>query len=196
MSLGPACALRAGRSPVSVTTGWLAGAPTAIAGLALQPPAGRGDGWSGWLLYAIGLFLAGAILVAALPEYAGRLVATLRGELGRSALLGVLVGAVVLLVTALLAVSVIGIPLALVLGFAFSLAVFVGQAVAALALGEALIGQRAAGGRYLTLAVGALIVALLQVVPAIGWLLGLLLGLVGLGAMVPARLRSGRAAAA
>jgi cytoskeletal protein CcmA (bactofilin family) len=89
------------------------------------------------LLFSIHLFLAGLLVVIVLPRVETSVVATLRGQPGRSLLAGF-----VLLVTApavaiLLIVSILGLPIGLAIGAAYAIALFSGVLVTAFFLGDA-----------------------------------------------------------
>jgi hypothetical protein len=91
------------------------------------------------------------------------------------------------LVAALIAVTVVGIPLALITLALYAIALYLGRAVVALWLGGRLLGDRAVagtGGLVISFLLGAVILLVLAMIPWIGGLVSALATLVGVGAAV------------
>lgn len=108
-------------------------------------------------LFAYALFVALAALFARLfPERMVRIADTVSRRTFLSLVLGLLSGPLTFMVGLLLAVTVIGIPLALLLPLLYLLAAFIGYAAAAYLLGLKLLGRRpdAAGPMLAPIAAG------------------------------------------
>ena len=157
------------------------------------PSAGSSAGWGGlgwlwqWLLGFAALLLLGAAAIA--PSawwWSTRVADTLRRRFAGSLLAGLVSVLVVPLLSALLAATVIGIPLAIVVfacyvGVLLLSGVFVSLRIGAWVMQR---GGRPGASRYARLAVGALLLSLLAALPWIGWLAWLLVPLLGMGALL------------
>ncbi len=136
---------------------------------------------------ALALLLIGLVIVTVIPHRA-REISTM--EIRRFPY-SLLVGLVVLLafpvVCAVLTVTVIGIPLAVAIGFLLAAGVYLSQAFVAAALGKVLLvpigrGKDLSASLHLTVAVGTVILALLFALP-FGWVVRLLAVMSGWGAV-------------
>ncbi|MFC7203992.1 polymer-forming cytoskeletal protein [Haloferax namakaokahaiae] len=134
-----------------------------------------------WLLVNVAL---GAIVVLVAPGFARRVTglgtkkAVRSGGVGLLAIVGVPIVLLVLLLT------IVGIPLSLVGGIAFLVVLWVASIYGALVLGTWLLSLGDYANRWAALALGLLIVAILDFVPFVGGILEFLVLLVGLGAFV------------
>ena len=151
---------------------------------------GRKSIWS----YALYVYLAGLltalVLVLLLPrmfEYAARLA---RGSLARTFLVGVVASIVWPVVIVILAVTLVGIPLAVILGLALLLALFLSGPYAAYVFSRSLV--RGEANAILIMLVGAGILFFGFLLPFIGWLIWLIAMWIGLGAIVLSVLGVGR----
>lgn len=171
---------------------------------ALPPPAHARERRShvSPVVWPLGLTLVAWLLLAAFPALTARTSAGIAGHLGRCALLGVAWLAGAPLAILILVVSLIGIPLALV-SLALYLALLpVAVAVAAVGVGDALLGRwfpahaqrlwaRCAGAAACLVALTAL-----QAIPPLAAAMGLLACLIGAGSLLGLWIRSGGDAAA
>ena len=148
-------------------------------------------GWSGpgWL-WTVGMMLLAVGLAAAMPVLAQRVATTWRVRFGWSLLWGFVVIVCVPVAALIVAVTVIGIPLALLGFLLYAAALPVAYAASGLALGQWAL-QRSRGAdaqsrawRLAAAALGVFAIALLGSLPFIGGLVTLLAVCVGLGAMV------------
>lgn len=143
-------------------------------------------GFAGWTLAALG-FAACSLLVAVLMP--GTVLAAsqrLEDSPGWSLLLGVASVPVVVVSFVLLAISVAGIPLLLLLAPAYLAGLFFGALVAAFFIGRRVVFAtgRYRAGNALAAVVGALIVAAVYQIPFVGNLLLYLAALAGAGAAI------------
>ncbi|ELZ32065.1 bactofilin family protein [Halorubrum tebenquichense] len=156
-----------------------------------------GDLVPSWVggVYGVAVNLAlGALLLLAFPRFSrGVADRVARGALRSTAVgLGVLVGVPVLL--ALVAITVVGIPLALVGIAAYVVALWVGSVYGRYALGSWVLDRLGSPNRWLALVVGVIGVALVGRIPWIGGLVDLVVLLFGVGALalgLAGRYRSG-----
>lgn len=133
------------------------------------------------------LFLLGLVLMAVFPERVGALRRMIRRSPVRSVAVGVLgfVGATVL--TVVLAITIIGIPGAIVVALLAFLAVYVGLAAVSLVLGGALPIDRLRDRPVLQLGAGILILYVISLLPAVGWLATVIASTIGFGAVLLTR---------
>ncbi|WP_137285993.1 hypothetical protein [Halorussus salinisoli] len=125
------------------------------------------------------LLLAGALVVFG-PSYARETVAELREDPVSAFLWGLLVGIGVPVLLFLLAITIVGLLVAIPGAIAFAIVGLVGNAVTIVWVGSLLVGADGrVGGK--TAAVGALVLAALGAIPVLGDLITAVFGFVGLG---------------
>jgi hypothetical protein len=140
--------------------------------------------------WTLGLMTMAAVLVVALPGFFGRVAQTARTRFGWSLLWGFLAFAAVPVAALILAVTVIGLPLALLTVLVYLGLLKVGYVAAAIALGDATLGRwwapRAAhrGWRALFAALGVLVIGLVALIPWLGALIALAALFWGMGALL------------
>ncbi|MXY50710.1 MAG: hypothetical protein F4Y38_15630 [Gemmatimonadetes bacterium] len=149
-----------------------------------------------WLVTA---FLSGLLLLWALPALRRVPLDNLNGILTSAGLGFVLVTATPVLAV-VLAVTLIGLPAGLVIAAVWALSLYVSKIVVAHFLGNALLRpkQHDIRSMLLPLLAGLVLVLIAVSLPYVGWVINLLLVIIGLGAMGQALYRSSgnRAAAA
>lgn len=133
---------------------------------------------------ALVTLLLGAVLLLAFPGFTGEVVAEVRDRPLRSS--GIGLGGLVGIPLALLAlvITVVGIPLTLLGFMAFGVLVFVSAALAEYAVGTWALSAAGVDNRWAGLVVGVLGVALLSRIPVVGWLVNLVVFLLGFGAVL------------
>ncbi|ELY50305.1 bactofilin family protein [Natronorubrum bangense] len=139
-----------------------------------------------WLfsLYVLALnLLLGAALLALFPRFSDRVAGRVASAPIKSGLtgLGVLVAVPILLIA--LAITVVGIPFAIVGAFGFALMIWIGVIYGRYAVAAWLLSAVGVGNRWLALVVGLVGGAALAQLPYVGDLLNLLIFLLGLGAL-------------
>jgi hypothetical protein len=149
---------------------------------------GAGNGFLGWLRALIGILALGLILIFLLPGVSTRAIDTERAQPWAS--LGI--GAAILVITPIIAllVFIVGIFLGfwwlgLLLIPLWILALAIGYVVSGFLLGRLIFAQLG-WGRYhdaLALLVGLFVLAVIGVIPVIGWLVGLVALILGAGAL-------------
>ncbi|HSG35659.1 MAG TPA: hypothetical protein VLA37_14095, partial [Sphingomonadaceae bacterium] len=141
-------------------------------------------------LWTAGLMLLAAVSVAAFPDVALRVAATARRRLGLSLLLGFVALVVIPSAAAVIAVTAVGLPLALLAGLVYLGLLLVGYATAGIALGDAVLSRWGAahaqwtGRRAAAAAVAILLIGIIARVPIAGALVALVALLIGMGAIL------------
>ena len=149
---------------------------------------GAGNGFLGWLRALVGILALGLILIFLLPGVSTRAIDTERAQPWAS--LGI--GAAILLITPIVAllVFIVGIFLGfwwlgLLLIPLWILALAIGYVVSGFLLGRLIFAQLG-WGRYhdaLALLAGLFVLAVVGIIPVIGWLVGLVALILGAGAL-------------
>lgn len=122
-----------------------------------------------------------AVLIAALfPVPVDRVRKSIERNPGRMALIGLLTWVIVIPLIAVVALTIIGIPLAFLMGLVVWAAGKLGAAGLAVILGGALLKNN--DSKPAVAAVGALLLGVATIVPVVGWLLGLAIVLITMGA--------------
>ena len=140
--------------------------------------------WVAGLYGLLANLLLGAVLLALFPAFSARLAGRVSDEPAKTGGVGLLtlVGLPILL--ALVAITIIGIPLAVLGSIAFGLAIWVGVVYGQYAVGAWALRRTGRDDRWLTLVVGLVGFAILGAVPILGGFLVFGALLLGLGALV------------
>lgn len=173
-----------------------------VAGTTTRHPAptrNNGDGFLGWIRALIGILALGLIFIFLLPRLSGRSIDTLRAEPLPSLGIGaafVVATPVVAFIVFLIGLLIGGWWIGLLMIPLWILICAVGYVVSGFLLGRLAFAQVGWGSYHDALALGAglLILAIVTVVPLIGWLIGLAAVLLGVGALVLATVRWARPA--
>jgi len=128
--------------------------------------------------FVVNLLLGGA-LVALGPEYASRKLDEIRGDLGETVVWGLIVGIGVPIALAVLAITIIGLVVAIPGILVLAGVGIVGSAVMVGVVGSSLTGGDDPGGTEVL--VGALVLALATAIPVLGGLINWLVTLPGVG---------------
>lgn len=158
--------------------------------------------WSrvgGWFLFLLGLLALTAIVMALFPEKMNAMKNSLAANPARHLAVGFL-GWIALPVALLaLALTIVGIPVAVVTVFALPVVALIGAVLLGLIVGEqveralAKRWPRAAGQTLLVQAlIGVALLWLAQAVPLVGWLIWPLVAVFGLGAALATRFGTNR----
>ncbi len=149
---------------------------------------GRGATIAGGITVSLGMVLLGAVLILGMPRFSREAAATIRRKPWQSAGLGFVMLIGVPFAIVILAITLVGIPLALLLAFGYVALLLLGFLVAAIFVGDTVL-ERIDGARlesvwwralFLLLALAA--IAIVKQVPFAGDLVWWLLFLAGLGA--------------
>src|SRR4051812_14708190 len=148
-------------------------------------PVAKVVAWVGVIAFTVGLFVIGTLAIILSPDWTQHM-----SRLGRHrpmSSLGLGLGAIVCLPIAvvLLMVSIVGIPLALMLLMAWPMILLLGYLAGVMTVSDAIAGPKAGakGRRVFVLAMGLGIMLLFARVPFAGWGIGMLLVVLGIGAM-------------
>jgi len=149
--------------------------------------------WAGrWLLQATGLFLLSILALTLAPRGFSGVAASLRRDVGRSALYGFAEIAAVPAAALMLMLTIVGIPVALTMLALYGAVLLLAETVIADRVGAWVLHRcfrryaQAPASSYLRLCAGSLAVALLASLPFIGGLLQCAFLLVGSGAILAA----------
>jgi uncharacterized spore protein YtfJ len=158
---------------------------------ALLPEGGLKFGLFPWPLGLVLIFIAGWLVLALLigvflPQQVRAIAATLQAQTLRTGVIGLLSYGVVFILVGVFTVSIIGIPLTMVVLVLTWVLQLLGMVSIA-----ALVGQRAASAmRYaaaspgVTILIGGVILGVVRIIPMLGWVVWLVLGLFGFGAVL------------
>jgi cytoskeletal protein CcmA (bactofilin family) len=132
-----------------------------------------------WLAVSLSLLALGALLLLIAPRAADALEAQSRQRLGRAIAIGIAIAIVLPVLAFIAAITLLGIPLALVVGLALLPLGAVAYLVSAYALGRRMVP--ASRARMLALLAGLGVLRLAAYVPILGLLTGLAALVLGLG---------------
>lgn len=154
------------------------------------------DGFFGWLEEAgrsavahVLLFLLGLVLMGVTRERLRAMQRTMVRDGLKTAGTGLLAYVAAVVGVVVLALTLVGIPAAVVLGLMLPVATYVGLAAAATVIGAALPIQRLAGHEVLQLAAGVGVLFVASLVPVVGSIATAIAACLGFGALVRTRFR-------
>ena len=159
-----------------------------------------GGGWNlvswlrQWLFMFLALLILGAASISLSSWWTGRIAEKMARQPGYALLIGLAGLILIPLICVLLAITVIGVPLAIVLFALYCVALLLSGVFVSYLVGGWLL-RRLRGPEtspYARLAVGALVVAFFASLPWIGWVVQLLVLMIGLGALLLERRDSWR----
>ena len=157
-----------------------------ISGTVTALPVSRGWGVWHWL-WLLGFLLAGAVAVFLFPRFAVGAAEILPQRPFRSALVGLGWAILVPFVLVILAITVIGLPLAIVVGALYFAVLCLCSVPFDIWLGQRILGGRARTGRQgaiMSFLVGGIVVFAIGIIPVVGGVVAGIAGLVGLGAIM------------
>jgi len=141
----------------------------------------------GGAIFTLGIVLAGALWLAASPRTVAGAARGFRETPVVGGLLGLAVAAVWPLATLLLAVTVVGLPVAGVLFVLYPVVLFAGYLIGAFGLADIVLARRILppgyGLRLLGFALAVIALALVSLIPFLGTLAVVVVFLIGLGAL-------------
>jgi cytoskeletal protein CcmA (bactofilin family) len=151
------------------------------------------------LIWFIGWAIVGALLLGLLPHQTRYVTLTARARPWFAALIGLITLVVTPFVIVLLLMSVVGIPLAILLALLYLVLLPFGYLAGVATIGDWLLprlqrdpAQATTGWRIGAFLIALLAVAILTQIPFIGWLGGLILLMLGMGALLLALFQPGR----
>lgn len=128
--------------------------------------------------------LVGALLLLVAPTFAESVVRRVHRTTLVAGLLGLATAVLVPVALLVVAITIVGLPLAVVGGLLFALVLWVGLLLGRYAVGAWLVGFAGVRNRWAALVVGLLVVALVGAVPYVGGLVSGVVTLLGLGGLV------------
>lgn len=157
-----------------------------ISGTVTALPVSTGWGLKHWL-WMLGIILAGAVIVAVFPRFTTEAAAILGARPARSALVGAGWFILVPIAILLMAITFIGLPLALLTTALYVLVVSVSSVPFSVWVGARLLGGRARAGRQgamMNFLVGDILLLAVGLIPILGPIVSLIAGCLGLGSIV------------
>lgn len=141
-------------------------------------------GFAGWILATLAFVAAGVLFAVISPNMLSAAASSAGRSPGRSLLVGVVSIPAFAILAVVLALSVVGIPLLLLLAPAYLALVLFGAVTVAYFVGSRIlfVTGRYRGGNALAATVGALLVAATALIPVVGNVLLFVLALLGTGA--------------
>ncbi len=162
-------------------------------------PVARVIAWVGVIAFTVGLFLIGMLAILFLPASTAHVSRLARGRPISSLGLGLAAIVCVPIAVILLMLTIVGIPFAFMLLLVWPMVLMFGYLAGVMAVSDAAAGPAAdaKGRRIFLLAMGLGVMLLFARVPYAGWIIGMLLLVMGVGAMalnamgatVPVRVR-------
>jgi hypothetical protein len=144
--------------------------------------------WGLWhLLWIFGLLLLGAVAVALLPRFMAEAAEILPQRPGWSALVGVSWLILVPIAVCVAAITIIGLPLALLVTATYLSLICVGSVPFSVWLGQLLLGSRARKGRegaLINFLFGGFLLLVLGIIPIVGGWVSLVAVVLGLGTIL------------
>jgi hypothetical protein len=144
--------------------------------------------WGLWhLLWVFGFLVLGAATVALVPRFMAEAAEILPLRPGRSALLGVGWAVLVPIAICVAAITIIGLPLALLMTAIYLALIFVGSIPFSIWLGQLLLSSRARKGRegaLINFLFGGFLLIIFGIIPIVGGWLSLVAVVLGLGTIL------------
>lgn len=157
-----------------------------ISGTVTALPVSRGWSLTHWL-WILGFLVVGAVVVALIPRFTAEAAAIIPERPFRSGLVGLGWFILVPLGIVIAAVTVIGLPFAIVTALLYAIVVYLSTVPFAIWVGRLLLGARTRAGRQgvlLSFLIGGILVLAVQIIPVIGPILSLIAACLGLGAIM------------
>jgi cytoskeletal protein CcmA (bactofilin family) len=157
-----------------------------ISGKVIALPVSTNWGFNHWL-WILGFLVVGAVVVAIIPGFAAEAAEIIPLRPVRSALVGL--GWFILVPFAIIiaAITVIGIPFAIVTALLYGVVVYLSIVPFAIWVGRLLLRAKALGGRQgvlLNFALGGVLLLIVQTIPVIGPIVSFIAACIGLGAIM------------
>ena len=133
----------------------------------------------------ISALIIGFLLIKFLPIFTQRTANTISKNALKSLGMGILALILTPIIAVILLVTIVGIPLAFILLVAFAIELYLAKIFVSLVIGQKILkflGQKAGNGWSLVL--GLIVFMIVTMVPIIGWIVALIVLLLGLGAIV------------
>jgi cytoskeletal protein CcmA (bactofilin family) len=157
-----------------------------ISGSVTALPVSRGRSLTFWL-WMLGFLVAGGAVVALIPGFTTEAAAIIPERPFRSGLVGLGWFVLVPLGIVIAAITVIGMPLAIVTALLYGVVAYLSIVPFAVWMGRLLLGARSRGGRQgllLSFLVGGILVLVVQMIPVIGPILSGIAACLGLGGIM------------
>jgi cytoskeletal protein CcmA (bactofilin family) len=154
------------------------------------PPVKEKDNITVWawgrLFSILSMILIGLIFIFIIPKNTTKFINDLKTKPGKLLLIGVIVLLITPPLTLILALTIIGIPLAAILISIWVAVIFLAQALIAIFTGELIIKElmKIQTPMFWSLLLGVIIISLLFSLPLVGWLINLIITALGVGSIL------------
>ena len=159
-----------------------------VAGKITALPVSKGPGPFSWL-WTAGLLLMGVVVVLLVPRFVAEAANGLQQRPVRAVIVGIIVGIAGLIAIVIAAITVVGLPLALLATALYLVFAALSEIPVAVWLGGRILHARTVLGRQgpiVNFFVGALILLVIGIIPVIGGLVRLIATCIGFGAVLMA----------
>lgn len=148
-------------------------------------PVARVVAWVGVIAFTVGLFLIGVLAIVMAPQSTAHMSRLARARPVSSLALGLVTIVCMPIAVVLLMLTIVGIPFAFMLLLVWPMILIFGYLAGVMAVSDAVAGPSAdaKGRRIFLLAMGLGVMLLFARVPFAGWFIGMLLLVMGVGAM-------------
>ena len=148
-------------------------------------PVARVVAWVGVIAFTVGLFLIGVLVIVVAPESTAHMSKLARARPISSLVMGVVTILCMPIAIVLLMLTIVGIPFAFILLLGWPMILIFGYLAGVMAVSDAIAGPSAdaKGRRIFLLAMGLGVMLLFARVPFAGWSIGMLLLIMGVGAL-------------
>ena len=157
-----------------------------ITGTVTALPVGPKWGLRRWL-WILGVLLAGAVVVMLFPGFMSETAGVVPRRPILAACVGVAVAILTPIIAAILAITFVGLPLALLVIAIYCVLLFMGDLPVAVWMGRRLLGARGSSTHYavvLAYLVGGVILLVVGLIPVIGNIVMIIAGVIGIGAIL------------
>lgn len=132
--------------------------------------------------FIVGL-VVGLLLISFAPIYTNRIVEHMTRHPWQALLIGIISWILIPFIFGILLITLIGIPFAILLVIFIFILSYIGKIIATLIIGRWVVGRfDKRGSRILSLIAGLVVIEIIQLIPVLGWLFGIVIGAIGLGA--------------
>lgn len=139
-----------------------------------------------YIIYLTGLFALALLTISLFPNHVAEVGAKIEREMGRSALIGFLAVILIGPLMVLISITIVGIPVAFLLGCAFVAAKMLGYVAFVVLLGLRMLPSENRNN-IASLALGVLVLGLVRYVPLVGALVSFVVTIITLGAVLDSR---------
>jgi len=139
-----------------------------------------------WLVSIVALVIVGVLINYLFPKKTNAVINTISQSFWKNLWFGLIFLVVVPVAIIVSLITVVGIPAGIIAGFLYGIAIYISRIYIGVWIGRKILGyikKSMATAFFWPLVLGTIIIALITLIPFIGWLFGLVILLLSLGAM-------------